>query len=335
VPGRPGVDPGLGQPGRVGLALVAEDVALGPDHQGRRQAADEGRPQRRGVRGRAVGPAQVVVPVPAHPVRGQVVAVGELAPGGGVAGDVQHRVDQQLEGDRGPAAVAGAERDHRGQVAAGAVAGHGQAVLGPAQGGRVGRRPQRGRVRVLDRGRPAVLGGQPVVDRDDHRRGGRGQGPAQRVVAVQGPHHPAAAVEEDHDRERRGALGGVDPHRQLPGRPRDHLVGDRGHRHRRPVEGRGVLDVEGPGLGDRLAVQRRPARRRLPVQQRPDLGPQGHRATRPGPGSAGPGWPASRCGRTAPARTPGPRWPPGTCPGSRPPGRPGGCRARPWPSPRR
>ena len=308
---------------------------LGPDHQGRGQPAGEGRPRRRGVRRPAVGPAQVVVPVPAHPGRGQVEALGELAPGAGVGGRVQDRVDQQLEGDLRPAPVAGAEGDHRGQVPAGAVAGHGQPVLGATQRGRVARRPLGGRIRVLDSGRPAVLGRQPVVDRDDHRRHGRRQGPAQRVVGVEGPDHPAAAVEEDHDRERRLPLGGVDPHRQLPGRPGHDPVGDRGHGHRRPVQGRGVLDVEVPRLGDRLAVQGRPARPRHLVEQRPDLRQEGHGATRPGPGSGGPGWGWSRCGRTAPARTPGPRSPSGTWPGSPPPGRPAGRPARRWPCPRR
>ena len=77
--------------------------------------------------------AQVVGPVPAHPGRGQVEALGVLAPGGGLGGRVQHRVDEQLEGDLGPAPVAGAEGDHRGQVPAGAVAGDGQPVLGAAQ----------------------------------------------------------------------------------------------------------------------------------------------------------------------------------------------------------
>ena len=280
-------------------------------------------------------PAQVVVPVPAHPGRGQVEALGELGPGAGVAGRVQDRVDEQLEGDRGPAAVAGAEGDHRGQVSAGAVAGDGQPVLGAAQRGRVARRPHGGRVGVLGGGRVRVLGRQPVVDRDDHRRHGRRQGPAQRVVGVEGPDHPAAAMEPDHDRERRLALGGVDPHRQVPGRTGHDPVGHRGHGRGRPVQGRGVLDMEGPRLGDRLAVQRRPARRGHLVEQRPDLGQEGHAATRPGRGSGGPGWRRSRCGRTAPARTRGHRSPPRTWPGSPRPGRPAGCPARRRPCPRR
>ena len=241
-------------------------------------------PRKAARRGRRRGPsrrpaAQVVVPVPAHPGRGQVEALGVVAPGGGVGGRVQHRVDEQLERDRWPAPVAGAQGDHRGQVAAGAVAGHGQPVLGAAQRGRVARRPQGGRGGVLDRGRPAVLGGQPVAHRHHHRGHGRGQGPAQRVVAVQGPDHPAAAVEEDHDRERRLALGGVDPQRQLAGRPGHDPVPHRGHRRRRPVQGRRVLDVEGPRLADRLEVQRRPARRAHLVEQSPDLrqpGPSGY-----------------------------------------------------------
>ena len=46
VAGGGGVDPGFAEAGGVGLALVAKEVVVGPDDQGRGQPADEGRPQR-------------------------------------------------------------------------------------------------------------------------------------------------------------------------------------------------------------------------------------------------------------------------------------------------
>ncbi len=73
----------------------------------------------------------------------------------GVAAD--GGVQQQLEGEPGSTRALGRQGRHRGQVAAGAVAGHGDAARVDAERLRVLRDPLHGGNRVLDRGRERVL----------------------------------------------------------------------------------------------------------------------------------------------------------------------------------
>jgi len=73
----------------------------------------------------------------------------------GVAAD--GGVQQQLEGEPGATRALGRQGRHRGQVAAGAVAGHGDAARVDAERLRVLRDPLHGGNRVLDRGRERVL----------------------------------------------------------------------------------------------------------------------------------------------------------------------------------
>ena len=76
---------------------------------------------------------------------------------------------------RRPARVARHLRDHRREVAAGAVADHGDARRVAAELGRVVDRPLQGRECVVDRGRERVLGGEAVVDAHHDHVGPIGQ----------------------------------------------------------------------------------------------------------------------------------------------------------------
>ena len=101
----------------------------------------------------------------------------------------------------GPPFVAGPLRHHRGQVAAGRVAGDGDPVRVAAQlGGVLGDPLQRGPA-VVHAGRERVLRGQPVVD--GHHDGLRADGvcAGDRVVGVEVAERKAAAVVEDDDRQ--------------------------------------------------------------------------------------------------------------------------------------
>ena len=98
------------------------------------------------------------------------------------------------------AAIAGDEADHRGEIAAGAVAANGKARRVDAERGAVCRNPFGRGDAVLDRGREFVLGRQAVIDRDDRAAGGIGQMAAHRVVAFEIADDPAAAVEKDQRR---------------------------------------------------------------------------------------------------------------------------------------
>ena len=146
-------------------------------------------------------------------------------------------IDQKLKHQRRAAAIAGIQRDHGREIAAGAVAADRQAAGIDAEAGRVGCDPARGRDGVVDGGRELVLGRQPVIDRNDDAARGVGERAADLVVALQVADHPAAAVEEDQGRLRlilAGALAAIQPQRDRPGRARS----PRARRPRRRPRGR-------------------------------------------------------------------------------------------------
>jgi hypothetical protein len=100
-----------------------------------------------------------------------------------VGSHVGDRVQQQLAGQRS-SLVAEDLRDDRRQVATGAVAGDGEPAVA-AQVVEVLGGPASGRDRVLDPGRPGVLGSEAVVDRDDDRVAPAGDQPADELVGVE------------------------------------------------------------------------------------------------------------------------------------------------------
>ena len=107
----------------------------------------------------------------------------------------------------GVAAVVAGDADHGREVAAGAVAADGDpgrvapssAALATAQRAGPG---------VFDGGGEGVLGGEPVVHREDRGPGGVGEEAADPVVGLEVADHPAAAVEIDEQRRRRPARPG-------------------------------------------------------------------------------------------------------------------------------
>lgn len=120
---------GLDELAGVGLALVAEHVALAIDYERWRQAAQliERRAQWRRRRLSADrNLRRVVIPEPLHRLSREKVALGELLVGRGIESGIRHRVEQHLEVDSRSTAFLGQQRDGRSHVAAHAVAGHGQ-----------------------------------------------------------------------------------------------------------------------------------------------------------------------------------------------------------------
>ena len=85
----------------------------------------------------------------------------------GVEGRIDRRVDEQLRGGLGDAAVATEDGGDRGQIAAGAVTGDRGARGVDAQLLGAFDRPAERRECVERRGRGAMFGGQAVADRDD------------------------------------------------------------------------------------------------------------------------------------------------------------------------
>ena len=110
--------------------------------------------------------------------------------------------------ERGPAVVAGQVRHHRGEVAAGRVAGDGDPVRVAAQlGGVLGDPLQRGPA-VVHPGRERMLGGEPVVDGHHDGLGADGVRAGDGVVGVQvAEAEPAAVVEDDDGQALSSATG--------------------------------------------------------------------------------------------------------------------------------
>ena len=108
---------------RVRDPLVVQRVEAGDLHQRGWQPAEILGAQRRSVRLRAVlGPAEVVIPEPAHRRAFEHVAVRVRDVARRVQVVVGHRAVHHLCHQRGTTPLAGHERDDGGEVAPGAVA---------------------------------------------------------------------------------------------------------------------------------------------------------------------------------------------------------------------
>ena len=192
-----------------------------------------------------------------------------LAVGGVRRRDRPHvggRVDQQLVGQRFTD-VSLRDGHHRRQIATRAVAADGDAARVDAQR-RASRRAQRVAAHaVVRRGREAVLGAEPVVDRQHRDAGLQRQLAAQHVVRVAVADGPAAAVEVHQQRQRAGRRP-VQPQRDAVGRQVAHL----GHRRRLGLRERAPLQVEAARVGRRQRVRGRHAAFDHQVDQGTGLG---------------------------------------------------------------
>ena len=142
--------------GGVGLALVAERIELGRDHQRRRQPGPVGVVQRRQAKLAAVGAGAVEV-VPGEPrpsTLGQEVALAVLLDRREAQRHVGRRVDEELEGEPASQRMG---QDRR-QVAAGRVAADGDAGRVAADVGGMVEHPRGDGQGVVDRRRELVLG---------------------------------------------------------------------------------------------------------------------------------------------------------------------------------
>ncbi len=110
--------------------------------------------------------------------------------------EVGRGIHEHLERERRASPVPGALRAHRGHIPASAVTGDDKRLARVLRGDPDQRVP-----RVLERRGERVLGGKPVVDRDESTSGALGEHPAHRVVGVEIADRPAAAVDvEDRGR---------------------------------------------------------------------------------------------------------------------------------------
>ncbi len=193
----------------VALALVAQRIEAGRGHVGRRQAVQIVRQQRGGARIAGGGLVRKVVPAkPVHLPLRQEEAFAEEPIALVLRREVRHGIDQELEDGPRPALSHAQSGGDRGQVAAGAVAAHGHARGLAAELRRVLRSPAEGRRRILHRGGEAMLGRQPVVDREHVHAGVSREEAAGAVVGVEVADHPAAAVVVDEERApRAGSVG--------------------------------------------------------------------------------------------------------------------------------
>ena len=119
------------------------------------------------------------------------------------------RIDQHLSGDRGAVAVARRYRDHRGEIAAGAVAADHQPRRVDAELFGIAGDPFRRRDGVVDGGGKFVLGRQAIIDRDHDQLAFIGELAAHHVVGIEIADHPAAAVKEHQARREAVGLAAV------------------------------------------------------------------------------------------------------------------------------
>jgi hypothetical protein len=173
---------GIGQP------FVVKRIAAGENDDGFRQARQRGGGERRRFGVCPVAGRNMMVPEPLHVRRrDQIVALAEPVIGGAVEIGREHRVEQYLQVDRGAAAIARAQGQRRGEIAARAVAHHrDRPVVGTGLQGGPG---------VVERLGKAMFGGQPIIDADHLRAAFVCKLAADRIETGERAEHPAAAME--------------------------------------------------------------------------------------------------------------------------------------------
>ncbi|EEF23802.1 conserved hypothetical protein, partial [Ricinus communis] len=215
-----GFDAAANQLGAVLFGLVAQRIVLGGQDQRRRQVLQAARLQRRRVRVGTVGGVGQVAAVGLGAGVGHVqqLRLGlDLAHRAGAQAGIEHRHHQHLAGQRRAAAVARHQRADGGQVGARLDARHQQLLAGPAQLGLVLLGPQQHGVRVLDRRREGLFGGQRVR-RGQHRhvRAVVRQMAQEHIRVFQVAADKTAGVEEDQQHVALGAgiAAGIETCRQ-------------------------------------------------------------------------------------------------------------------------
>ena len=190
------------------------------------------------------------------------------------------RIDQHLARDRRAVAVARCDRDHRGEIAAGAVAADHQPRGVDAELFGVVGDPFRRRDGVVDGGGKFVLGREPVIDRDHDQLAFVGQLAAHHVVGIEIADHPAAAVKEHQ--ARREAVGlpqlcrRVDARGDRPGGRGDRERLDRFEFRRLGIADEAGLQIELARLGRRQRLVRRPAGFLERLEHGGGIGIEGH-----------------------------------------------------------
>jgi hypothetical protein len=173
---------------------------------------------------------QVVAPEPDHVVTRETIAIGVLAIRKRVEGVVGDGIKQKLVGYGRACAVSRHERDHGRQVAASAIAAYSQPGTIGLQHGGVVCNPDRRGVRILGSRWELVLRSQTIIDRHDQAASRVCQPPADRVVRIETPNHPAPAMKVDQDRKTAACDGRVNAQPQVPRQSGDHPLLHSGNR---------------------------------------------------------------------------------------------------------
>ena len=169
--------------------------------------------------------------------------------------ELDERVEQKLEGGQGAACAQHFLREGGCEIAACAVARHGQAVRVDVQLVGAVYDPAPCGVCVFVCGGEFVFWGEAVVDRNDAGAGGVGQATGDHVVAVEIADDEAAAVEIDHGWPcaEASAKRGVEAGRARTGTAIDDERGDIGELWRIAFDGAaGAEEAGAQALGDLL-----------------------------------------------------------------------------------
>ena len=156
-------------------------------------------------------------PAPRHVVAVEEERVDGLPARRRLRAMIERRVDEELEGERGPP-VAGQLGDDRREVSASAHAADSQPSRIDAELDCLLGYPERRRVAVVHRSRKTMLRRAPVLHGDDAAGGRSREPPAEPVSALERSEDPPAAGEVDDPGPRGGQRRAVETCRQLAGR---------------------------------------------------------------------------------------------------------------------
>jgi len=195
---------------RIIEPVVAKHVGAGHRDHGRRHAREIAGRQRGELAVVHAGAGAIRFPVPSHMRRREIVPRGELAVRTARAARIERRTEQERVGLRCARSLE-PQREHRGEVAAGAVARNDETPAIGAERGRLFAHPVPGGFDVVERGRIGVLRRSAIIHRNDDRAQRVGENAAELVVRIEGARDPSAAVGEERERQRGRTVGTIDP----------------------------------------------------------------------------------------------------------------------------
>jgi hypothetical protein len=211
---------------RVFFPFVTEWVELGRHDECRSDATNVICPKWRCFWRESVGQRSVLIPEPHHGIACKPVSFCILAVRLSVEVAVHDRIHEELQREW-QLLIAGAKRDTRGKVAAGAVTGDNQNVCAATKAcGRL-TQPLRRCPCIFEAGRERVFWRKAIVHGDYEHRSAFSECAAKTIMAVEAANDPTTPMEEGDSREITISVRTVNPEKNLPVWTLDRKIADR------------------------------------------------------------------------------------------------------------